>query len=82
MGVHSQPSQARANFTLITECTPKSSGCNSVYSVGRTQANYLMWRYMRSLLSYMDRKANSILLNYARVIFGKKAKAPRSVLNN
>ncbi len=74
MGVHSQPSPVRANFTLITECTPESSGCNSV---GRTQANYLVWRYMRSLLSYMDRKANSILLNYARVIFGKKAKAPR-----
>ncbi len=47
--------------------------------MGRTQANYLMWRYMRSLLSYMDRKANTILLNYARVIFGKKTKAPRSV---
>ncbi len=27
------PSPARANFTLLTECTPKSSGCNSVYSV-------------------------------------------------
>jgi hypothetical protein len=23
----------RTNFTLITECTPESSGCNSVYSV-------------------------------------------------
>jgi hypothetical protein len=23
----------QANFTLITECTPESSGCNSVYSV-------------------------------------------------
>jgi len=29
------PSPARTNFTLITECTPESSGCNSVYSVGR-----------------------------------------------
>jgi hypothetical protein len=28
---------ARANFTLITECTPESSGCNSVYSVVSTQ---------------------------------------------
>ncbi len=27
------PSPARANFTLMTECTPESSGCNSVYSV-------------------------------------------------
>ncbi len=27
------PLPARANFTLITECTPESSGCNSVYSV-------------------------------------------------
>ncbi len=34
--VHPPPSPARANFTLITECTPESSGCNSVYSVLRT----------------------------------------------
>jgi hypothetical protein len=27
------PSPPRANFTLMTECTPESSGCNSVYSV-------------------------------------------------
>jgi hypothetical protein len=33
VGVHPTPSPARANFTLITECTPESSGCNSVYSV-------------------------------------------------
>jgi hypothetical protein len=30
--VHPPPSPARTNFTLITECTPESSGCNSVYS--------------------------------------------------
>jgi hypothetical protein len=30
------PSPARANFTLMTECTPESSGCNSVYSVPET----------------------------------------------
>ncbi len=33
VGVHPPPSPARANFTLMTECTPESSGCNSVYSV-------------------------------------------------
>jgi len=32
--VHLPPSPARTDFTLITECTPKSSGFNSVYSVG------------------------------------------------
>jgi hypothetical protein len=32
--VHPPPSPARTDFTLITECTPESSGCNSVYSVG------------------------------------------------
>ncbi len=31
--MHPPPSPARANLTLITECTPESSGCNSVYSV-------------------------------------------------
>ncbi len=34
--VHPPPSPARTNFTLITEWTPESSGCNSVYSVLRT----------------------------------------------
>ncbi len=29
------PSPAKANVTLMTECTPESSGCYSVYSVGR-----------------------------------------------
>jgi hypothetical protein len=32
VGVHPPPSPARTDFTLITECTPESSGCNSVYS--------------------------------------------------
>ncbi len=31
--MHPPPSPARANFTLMTECTPESSGYNSVYSV-------------------------------------------------
>jgi hypothetical protein len=33
--VHPPPPPARANFTLMTECTQESSGCtcNSVYSV-------------------------------------------------
>jgi hypothetical protein len=31
--VHPPPSPARANFTLMTECTPESSGYDSVYSV-------------------------------------------------
>ena len=32
------PSPARANFTLMIDCTPESSGCYSVYSVGEHQA--------------------------------------------
>ncbi len=36
VGVHPPPSPARANFTLMTECTPESSRCNSVYSVAET----------------------------------------------
>jgi hypothetical protein len=38
VGVHPPPSPARANFTLMTECTPESSDCNSVYSVARPAA--------------------------------------------
>ncbi len=34
--MHPPPSPARTDFTLITECTPESSGRNSVYSVGST----------------------------------------------
>jgi hypothetical protein len=34
--VHPPPSPARANFTLMTECTPENSGGYSVYSVGYT----------------------------------------------
>ena len=37
-----------------------------------------MWRYTRSLMNYMDKRASTILLNYAKAIFGKKAEAPRS----
>ncbi len=32
--MHPPPSPATANFTLMTECTPESSVCYSVYSVG------------------------------------------------
>jgi hypothetical protein len=34
--VHPPPSPARANFTLMSECTPESSACYSVYSVLHT----------------------------------------------
>ncbi len=36
--MHPPPSPARTNFTLITECTPESSGCNFVYSVVKPAA--------------------------------------------
>ncbi len=31
--MHPPPKPSRANFTLMTECTPESSSCYSVYSV-------------------------------------------------
>jgi hypothetical protein len=34
--VHPPPLSAWANFTLMMECTPESSRCYSVYSVGHT----------------------------------------------
>jgi hypothetical protein len=43
--VHPPPSKARANFTLMTECTPESSGCYSVYSVA------LIYAEIKGLLS-------------------------------
>ncbi len=36
VGVHPPLSPARADFILMTECTPESSRCNSVYSVAET----------------------------------------------
>jgi hypothetical protein len=38
-GKHPPPSPARVNFTLMTECTPESSDCYSVYSVVFTLKN-------------------------------------------
>ncbi len=38
-GVHPPPSPARANFTLMTECTPERSCCYSVYSVVEVTMN-------------------------------------------
>ncbi len=34
--MHPPPSPAQANFTLMTECTPESRRCYSVYSVAET----------------------------------------------
>jgi hypothetical protein len=58
--VHPPPSSARANFTLITECTPESSGCNSVYSVVSANeyscAHHVTWspnKLWRSIPPYL-----------------------------
>ncbi len=42
--MHPPPSSARANFTLLTECTPEISGCYSVYSVSTTAADKLAFK--------------------------------------
>ncbi len=46
--MHPPPSLARTDFTLITECTPESSGCISVYSVAMTID---LFRGLKTILS-------------------------------
>jgi hypothetical protein len=48
------------------------------YDVCRVQANYMMWRYAKGLLSYLDKRAKAIQLDYERVLTGKKTESPRS----
>ncbi len=58
MGVHPPPAPARANFTLITECTPESSGCNSVNSeMGNVEVKIalLSIKYTHILLENLSR---------------------------
>lgn len=43
----------------------------------RTQANYMMWRYVKGLMSYLDKRAKAIQLDYERVLTGKKTQSPR-----
>ena len=43
----------------------------------RTQANYMVWRYVKGLMSYMDRRAKAIQLEYEKVLTGKKTQSPR-----
>ena len=43
----------------------------------RVQANYLVWRYVKSMMPYLDRKALDIKLAYDKVLSGKSQQAPR-----
>jgi hypothetical protein len=59
-------------------------GCISVkryfvsYSFcARIQANYLMWRNARSLMSYLDARARDIVLQLDTALTGKVALADR-----
>ncbi len=45
------PSAARTDFTLITECTPESSGCNSVTLRGESKS-YCTIAKNRGILSF------------------------------
>jgi hypothetical protein len=45
--------------------------------VCRVQANYMMWRYAKGLLSYLDKRAKAIQLDYEKVLTGKKTESPR-----
>jgi len=49
--------------------------------VCRVQANYMMWRYAKGLLSYLDKRAKAIQLDYEKVLTGKKTESPRSKIS-
>jgi hypothetical protein len=38
----------------------------------------MMWRYAKGLLSYLDKRAKAIQLDYEKVLTGKKTESPRS----
>merc|ERR1719495_2430217 len=43
----------------------------------RVVANYMIWRYIKSTMSYLDKDAREIVLDYSKVITGKEQQAPR-----
>jgi neprilysin len=43
----------------------------------RVQANYMLWRYIKSMMSYLDRRALDIKLDYDKVLSGKSQQSPR-----
>jgi hypothetical protein len=65
-------SPARANFTLMTECTPESSGCNSVYSVDQTAEYYVFKCRLFSAVALS--KINMWLLLYCHLAKNQRGK--------
>ena len=43
----------------------------------RVVANYMMWRYVKSVVSFLDRGAQDIGLNYSKVLYGQSKAPPR-----
>jgi hypothetical protein len=41
----------------------------------------MMWRYAKGLLSYLDKRAKAIQLDYEKVLTGKKTESPRSKIS-
>lgn len=43
----------------------------------RVVANYMMWRYVESLMRYQDKEARQIFFEYKKVITGTETEPPR-----
>jgi len=43
----------------------------------RVLANHMMWRFIKSTVSYLDKEALNIQLEYSKVLTGKEQQAPR-----
>ena len=43
----------------------------------RVVANYMIWRCIKSTMSYLDKDAREIVLDYSKVITGKETTPPR-----
>jgi hypothetical protein len=63
--VHPPPSPARANFTLMMECTPENSGCYSVYSVVCSFLKNIMLRVSLSLIILFGLNVDVVLVEVA-----------------
>ena len=70
VGVHPPPSPARTDFTLITECTPESRGCNSVYSVVDTAGAklYSQTRLRKIIFRFVSRSPRVVFQSSTKII--------------
>jgi hypothetical protein len=75
--VHPPPSPPRANFTLMTECTPESSGCCFVYSVFTTKKDAFVTSFSHTIFVYKQCRQNLTFIVLMIILFPNLDLPPR-----